>query len=159
MADTENFAAKFDVLVVGAGPAGIAAACAANESCARVGIVDDNPASGGQIWRGGSEHPPSKEASEWHARLARANVSFIYGAKVVAQQSVDVLVAETWERTLKLKFAKLVIATGARERFLLFPGWTLPGVMGAGGLQAMIKAGLDPWGKTAVVSGSGPLLL
>jgi NADPH-dependent 2,4-dienoyl-CoA reductase/sulfur reductase-like enzyme len=159
MADTENFGAKFDVLVVGAGPAGIAAACAASESGAQVGIVDDNPAAGGQIWRGGSQHSPSAEASEWHGRLARTNVSFIYGAKVVARESADVLVAETWERTLKLKFATLVIATGARERFLPFPGWTLPGVMGAGGLQALVKSGLSVSGKRVVIAGSGPLLL
>ena len=43
MPDTENFGEKFEVLVIGAGPAGIAAACAASESGARVGIVDDNP--------------------------------------------------------------------------------------------------------------------
>jgi NADPH-dependent 2,4-dienoyl-CoA reductase/sulfur reductase-like enzyme len=159
MADAENFGAKFDVLVVGAGPAGIAAACAASESGARVGIVDDNPAAGGQIWRGGAEHSPSAEASDWHARLARAKLSFIYGAKVVARESADVLVAETWERTLKLKFAKLVIATGARERFLPFPGWTLPGVTGAGGLQALVKSGLSVAGKRVVIAGSGPLLL
>ena len=159
MADAENFGAKFDVLVIGAGPAGIAAACAASESGARAGIVDDNPAAGGQIWRGGAEHSPSREATEWHERLARANVSFIYGAKVVARESADVLVAETWERTLKLKFAKLVIATGARERFLPFPGWTLPGVMGAGGLQALVKSELSVAGKRVVIAGSGPLLL
>jgi D-hydroxyproline dehydrogenase subunit alpha len=159
MVDLENFGARFDVLVVGAGPAGIAAASAASESGARVGIVDDNPAAGGQIWRGGADHAPSTEANEWHARLARANVSFIYGAKVVARDSADVLVAETWERTLKLKFAKLVIATGARERFLPFPGWTLPGVMGAGGLQALVKSGLTVSGKRVVIAGSGPMLL
>lgn len=164
MADTENFGAKFDVLIVGAGPAGIAAACAASESGARVGIVDDNPAAGGQIWRGSvdhstADHSPSTQASEWHVRLARANVSFIYGAKVVARESADVLVAETWKRTLDLKFAKLVIATGARERFLPFPGWTLPGVMGAGGLQALVKSGLSVASKRVVIAGSGPLLL
>lgn len=159
MTGTENFDAKFDVLIVGAGPAGIAAACAASESSASVGIVDDNPSAGGQIWRGGAEHAPSTEASDWHARLARQNVSFIYGAKVVARESADVLVAETWERTLKLEFAKLVIATGARERFLPFPGWTLPGVMGAGGLQALVKSGLSVSGKRVVIAGSGPLLL
>lgn len=159
MPDTENFGEKFEVLVIGAGPAGIAAACAASESGARVGIVDDNPTVGGQIWRGGAEHPPSTEANEWHARLARANVSFIYGAKVVARESADTLVAETCERTLKLKFAKLVLATGARERFLPFPGWTLPGVMGAGGLQALVKSGLSVSGKRVVIAGSGPLLL
>lgn len=148
-----------EVLVIGAGPAGIAAACAAAESGARVGLVDDNPAAGGQIWRGGAEHSPSAEASAWHARLARANVTSIHGAKVVARESANMLVAETWQRTLKLKFAKLVIATGARERFLPFPGWTLPGVMGAGGLQALVKSGFSVSGKRVVIAGSGPLLL
>ena len=155
----ENFASSFEVLVIGAGPAGIAAACAAAESGARVGVVDDNPAAGGQIWRGGADHSPSAQASEWHARLARTNVSFIYGAKVVAREAPDLLVAETWERTMKLRFAKLVLATGARERFLPFPGWTLPGVMGAGGLQALVKSGLSVSGKRVVIAGSGPLLL
>jgi NADPH-dependent 2,4-dienoyl-CoA reductase/sulfur reductase-like enzyme len=56
-------------------------------------------------------------------------------------------------------FGKLIVATGARERFLPFPGWTLPGVMGAGGLQALVKGGLDPRGKRVVLAGCGPLLL
>ncbi len=77
----------------------------------------------------------------------------------MARESADVLVAETWERTLELKFAKLVLATGARERFLPFPGWTLPGAMGAGGLQALVKSGLSISGKRVVIAGSGPLLL
>jgi NADPH-dependent 2,4-dienoyl-CoA reductase/sulfur reductase-like enzyme len=155
----DNSLSSFDVLVVGAGPAGIAAACAAAESGARVGVVDDNPAAGGQIWRGGSEHSPSAEASVWHVRLERTNVNLISGAKVVARETQDVLVAETWKRTLKLRFSKIVLATGAREKFLPFPGWTLPGVMGAGGLQALVKSGLSISGKRVVVAGSGPLLL
>jgi NADPH-dependent 2,4-dienoyl-CoA reductase/sulfur reductase-like enzyme len=158
-AHPENSLSSFDVLIVGAGPAGIAAACAAAESGARVGVVDDNPAAGGQIWRGGSEHAPSAEASAWHARLASANVNFISGAKVVAREADGELVAETWERTLKLRFSKIVLATGARERFLPFPGWTLPGVMGAGGLQALVKSGVSISGTRVVVAGSGPLLL
>jgi NADPH-dependent 2,4-dienoyl-CoA reductase/sulfur reductase-like enzyme len=52
-----------------------------------------------------------------------------------------------------------VLATGAREKFLPFPGWTLPNVMGAGGLQAMVKSGLPIRGKRVVVAGTGPLLL
>src|SRR5882724_4879958 len=157
MVDGNNF--KFDVLIVGAGPAGIAAACAASESGARIGVVDDNPSAGGQIWRGVPEHAPSAQASEWYARLARARVTFISGAKVVAFASAGILVAETWERTLELRFEKLVLATGARERFLPFPGWTLPNVMGAGGLQALVKSGLSISGKRVVIAGSGPLLL
>jgi len=58
-----------------------------------------------------------------------------------------------------VRFDRLILATGARERFLPFPGWTLPGVMGAGGLQALVKAGLNAKGKRVVVAGSGPLIL
>ena len=53
----------------------------------------------------------------------------------------------------------MILATGARELFLPFPGWTLPNVMGAGGLQALVKSGLPIEGKSVVVAGSGPLLL
>jgi NADPH-dependent 2,4-dienoyl-CoA reductase/sulfur reductase-like enzyme len=53
----------------------------------------------------------------------------------------------------------MVLATGARELFLPFPGWTLPNVLGAGGLQAMVKSGLPIAGRSVVVAGSGPLLL
>ena len=58
-----------------------------------------------------------------------------------------------------IEFRRLIVATGARERFLPFPGWTLPGVMGAGGLQALVKSGLDPRGKRIVVASPGTLLL
>src|SRR5262249_46421922 len=58
-----------------------------------------------------------------------------------------------------VRFEKLVIATGARERLLPFPGWTLPGVFGAGGLQALVKSGLPIQGKRVVVAGTGPLLI
>ncbi len=60
---------------------------------------------------------------------------------------------------LEIGFGKLILATGARELFLPFPGWTLPGVMGVGGLQALVKSGLPISGKRVVVAGSGPLLL
>ena len=55
--------------------------------------------------------------------------------------------------------AILILATGARERWAPFPGWTLPNVTGAGGLQALVKSGLPVAGKKVVIAGSGPLLL
>jgi NADPH-dependent 2,4-dienoyl-CoA reductase/sulfur reductase-like enzyme len=60
---------------------------------------------------------------------------------------------------MEVEFGKVILATGARELFLPFPGWTLPGVMGAGGLQAIVKGGMPVAGKKVVVAGSGPLLL
>jgi len=83
----------------------------------------------------------------------------INGARVFQQAEAGILLAETSEGVCELKYESLVLATGARERFLPFPGWTLPNVMGAGGLQALVKTGLPIEGKRVVVAGSGPLLL
>jgi NADPH-dependent 2,4-dienoyl-CoA reductase/sulfur reductase-like enzyme len=143
-----------DLLVVGAGPAGMAAAWRAAQSGLRVCVVDDNPAAGGQIWRGG---PP--EAQVWFERIRSVEVELINGARVFQQLRPGTLLAETTSGVCELSYKSLVLATGARERFLPFPGWTLPNVMGAGGLQALVKTGLPIEGKRVVVAGSGPLLL
>lgn len=151
---------RFDVLVVGGGPAGIAAAVRATESGVRVGIVDENGAPGGQIWRGGSlEGSQSSEASDWVARLKTSGVTVLCGKRVFHQPEAGVLLAEGLDDVWELSYRNLVLATGARERFLPFPGWTLPNVMGAGGLQALVKSGLPIQGKRVVVAGTGPLLL
>jgi D-hydroxyproline dehydrogenase subunit alpha len=143
-----------DVLVVGAGPAGLAAAWRAARSGVRVCVVDDNPAAGGQIWRGG---PP--EAQVWFERIRSVHVEMINGARVFQQPEPRTLLAETNTDVCELKYSSVVLAIGARERFLPFPGWTLPNVMGAGGLQALVKTGLPVEGKRVVVAGTGPLLL
>jgi len=62
-------------------------------------------------------------------------------------------------RAFDIEYGELILATGGRELFLPFPGWTLPNVTGAGGLQALVKQGLKVSGKRVVVAGSGPLLL
>src|SRR5436305_5773932 len=101
----------------------------------------------------------AKPAAEWHQRLQKTNVSVLCGTRVFDQPEPGLLVAERDNDMLQLAYRKLVLATGARERFLPFPGWTLPNVMGAGGLQAMVKAGLPIRGKRVIVAGTGPLLL
>lgn len=153
-------AQTFDILVVGAGPAGIAAAVRAGESGASVGLVDDNANSGGQIWRGTlSDNEPVKGSAPWYARLQKTKVTTMFGNRVFDSPAPGVLLAEGSGDWLELKYRKLILTTGARERFLPFPGWTLPNVMGAGGLQAMVKSGLPIRGKRVVVAGTGPLLL
>ena len=150
---------RFDVLVIGGGPAGMAAAARAAECGARVGIVDDNFSLGGQIWRGQSDEVQKTDASKWAERVRQSGVIALCGLRVVHQPEAGFLMAENAKGFCELAYEKLVLATGARERFLPFPGWTLPNVMGAGGLQAMVKCGLPIRGKRVIVSGTGPLLL
>src|SRR5262245_45995240 len=109
-----------EILVVGGGPAGMAAASCVAQSGHRVAIVDDNPAPGGQIWRGEQKGPTTAEAGTWFDRLARSGVEFISGASIFAQ-SPGRLLAETWDGIREIRYRKLILATGARERFLPFP--------------------------------------
>lgn len=167
---------RWDVVVVGAGPAGIAAAVRAAEAGARVALVDDNPAAGGQIWRAGIAPPTA--ARKWLARLDAAGVTRMQGWRVFdagrlgdsaeygslrAERSGsgggDSVKRGSSGTCADISYKSLIIATGARERFLPFPGWTLPNVMGAGGLDAMVRGGLPIAGRRVVVAGTGPLLL
>ncbi|MGO4701366.1 FAD-dependent oxidoreductase [Dyella sp. 2RAB6] len=147
---------RYDVLVVGAGPAGLAAAHTAAAHGARVGLLDAQPRVGGQVWR----HDVRKPAP----RAARAAFETLRQVTLLAQRSVvasedGALRVETPQGSALLAYGALILATGARELLLPFPGWTLPGVTGAGGLQALTKQGWPVAGKRVVVAGSGPLLL
>jgi D-hydroxyproline dehydrogenase subunit alpha len=148
-----------EVLIIGSGPAGLAAACASAESGKQVTVVDDNPGTGGQIWRGQSRKPENKEAARWLHRVKTANIEFIQGARVFHQPEAGLMLAESFKGFYELGYQKLILATGARERFLPFQGWTLPRVFGAGGLQALVKSGMPINSKKLVIAGSGPLLL
>lgn len=150
---------SYDILIVGAGPAGIAAAVAAARVNGNVGLIDDNPAPGGQIWRRDASHSRQNEAERWLTQLNAASVERQQGCHVFDAPSPGVLHVERGGRAITLCYKKLILATGARERFLPFPGWTLPNVMGAGALDAFVKGGLPITDKVVVVAGTGPLLL
>jgi len=147
------------ILVIGAGPAGIAAAYEAAQGGTKVIMVDRNPQPGGQIWRGGPQVAKEGTAQLWFRKLTDSRVKTYSGAEVIYSPAPQRLVMEQGSNLLDISFETLILATGARERFIPFPGWTLPGVMGAGGLQALVKGGLSVRGKRIVVAGSGPLLL
>ncbi|WP_285425144.1 FAD/NAD(P)-binding oxidoreductase [Pseudomonas sp. efr-133-TYG-103a] len=149
-----------DLLIIGAGPAGMAAALAAAPSGINIALLDDNPVPGGQIWRDGPQAQLPGLASDMRAQLARhPNIHLHSACKVVALAGHKRLLLEDPERGWLLSYHKLILCTGARERLLPFPGWTLPGVTGAGGLQALIKGGLSVEGERVVVAGTGSLLL
>lgn len=150
--------ARFDVLVVGAGPGGLAAAATAAEAGKRVCLVDDNPSAGGQIWRSGiGEQNP--EVAQRVRQLEALGVVLRFGGRAVEAPAHRVLRIDQSGPFADVEYDSLILTTGARERFLPFPGWTLPGVYGAGGLQAFVKSGFDIRGKRVVVAGTGPLLL
>jgi NADPH-dependent 2,4-dienoyl-CoA reductase/sulfur reductase-like enzyme len=150
---------EFEVVVVGAGPAGLAAACTVADAGRPVALVDNSPWLGGQIWRGEEANPIQRAARHWLRQAQASHVTVFREANVFATSSPQHLLAETPAGAVELGWQRLVIATGARERFVPFPGWTLPGVIGPGGLQALVKAGWPIAGKRVVVAGSGPLLL
>jgi D-hydroxyproline dehydrogenase subunit alpha len=150
---------EVEVLVVGAGPAGLAAACEAAEAGKRVAVLDHSPWLGGQIWRGEQTRPAEPAAQRWIQRLRKSGARVFTQATAFAAPSPHELRAETPAGVLGINWRTFILATGARELFLPFPGWTLPGVVGPGGLQAMAKAGWPVAGKRVVVAGTGPLLL
>ncbi|MEV7520973.1 NAD(P)/FAD-dependent oxidoreductase [Streptomyces sp. NPDC091371] len=167
-----------DLAIVGAGPAGLAAAVTAAELGLRVTLLDAGELPGGQYYRHpapalGAARPEAlhhgwaafarrEAALRDHVSAGRITyLPFHHVWTVVPGGGTWTLhaVAGPDERAAGVRAAAVLLATGAHERQLPFPGWTLPGVVGAGGAQAMLKAGLVLPGKRVVVAGSGPLLL
>lgn len=155
-----------DVLVIGAGPAGLTAALTAAQGGASVLLADLNPGPGGQIWRGLKAGQGGEAGDLLRQVQAQPKVQTLYGAELKLVETVQgrnrperVAQFGTPGGARRVQARTVILATGSSERFLPFPGWTLPGVVGAGGLQAMVKGGLDVKGARVVVAGSGPLLL
>ena len=146
------------LVVVGAGPAGLAAALAAARGGVDVVLLDAAPMAGGQVWRA-RQGVAAEPVSRALAGLASAGVRVLAGTRVVMPLPDRTLLIAGPDGARRLHWARLVLATGARERLLPFPGWTLPGVFGAGGLQALVKGGWPIRGKRVLVGGTGPLLL
>lgn len=149
----------FDIAIVGAGPAGLAAAAASAAQGMRVALVDSQPKAGGQVWRHDVTDgylAPAKRAM--HAALRGSHVTHLAQTQVVAVEPGRLLL-QNGQRGYHLHYRSLVLAHGGRELLLPFPGWTLPGVVGAGGLQALAKQGWSLRGRRVVIAGSGPLLL
>lgn len=153
---------RIDVAVVGGGPAGLAAAAAAAATGASVVMINDGADVGGQIWRHDIAGAPPSRARELFRRVQDSAVARLHQSTVVNARRTDdgfVLTVERHGIHDDLSVGRIVLTTGARELFLPFPGWTLPGVLGVGAVQAMAKGGFDVRGKRIVIAGSGPLLV
>ena len=153
--------ARVDLAVVGAGPAGMAAAAAAAGQGRRVWVLDEGFRPGGQIWRHRpGEAPPG--ARRLLAALAAGGVQVLGGAGVFdawRQDRAWRLAVSTARGRLDLEAPALVLACGARERFAPFPGWTLPGVLGAGGRTGAPQGRPGPGLRPGAGGGQRPPLL
>lgn len=148
-----------EIVVVGGGPAGLAAACCLAEAGRQIVVVDEAPRPGGQIWRHRRETDLPAPARPWLERLAASAARVVSEASVIDVDAAGVLRAEGPDAAFRIRGERLILATGARERFLPFPGWTLPGVVGVGAGQALVKTGVEVDDWRVVLAGSGPLLL
>ncbi len=162
-----DLASSYDLVVIGGGPAGLAAASLAARAGVSTVLFDENPGVGGQIYRGITSTPVKDRAilgADYWAGEALANEAQTSGASIVngatvwsldPQRLVGVSIAGA---ARMIEARRVIIATGSQERPFPVPGWTLPGVMTAGAAQTVLKAqGLLPAGRT-VIAGTGPLL-
>ncbi|MDA7414828.1 FAD-dependent oxidoreductase [Xenophilus arseniciresistens] len=156
-----------ELLVVGAGPAGLSAALAAAQAGVRVTVLDERPQSGGQFFKPlapsqAAALAPDAQFAQGQAleRAVRAaGVQLIQQAQVWAAFSAHEVGALIDERATTVRCRQLVIAPGAYERPTPFPGWTLPGVMTTGAGQTLARAYRVAPGQRIVIAGNGPLNL
>ncbi|MFG2648467.1 FAD-dependent oxidoreductase [Streptomyces sp. NPDC048436] len=175
--------------VIGAGPAGLAAALAAALRGARVIVVDAGAEAGGQFYRQPPAAfralRPQALHHQWRTwerlrdglaeqiaagRVTHLRDHHVWFVERLARShsptapaphrfTVHALRGARQEEPAEVCVDAVLLATGGYEKVLPFPGWTLPGVVTAGGAQAMLKGGLVLLGRTAVVAGTGPLLM
>jgi NADPH-dependent 2,4-dienoyl-CoA reductase/sulfur reductase-like enzyme len=154
-----------ELAVIGAGPAGLAAAITAARAGVQVTLIDEYPQPGGQYLKGASypNGSPPVSATERQGRTLLPEL-----AQLEIELRLQTLVWGLEEKRLALhgsvgvdwlEAEAIIVATGAREVVVPFPGWTLPGVMTLGAAQLLAKGhGVLP-GKRVLLAGSGPLLL
>ncbi|MGN7882508.1 FAD-dependent oxidoreductase [Ensifer sp. 22460] len=172
-----DLAPAYDLVVVGAGPAGLSAAIEASTHGLAVLLADENESPGGQIYRSvdrASDADLTRMGPDYAAgrrlieRFRSADLSYARRATVWSVGPAD---EETGDGAHALEVGislggiarpiaadRVILATGALERPFPFPGWTMPGVMAAGAAQILVKSsGLVPSGRT-ILAGTGPLL-
>ncbi|MGJ7614016.1 MULTISPECIES: FAD-dependent oxidoreductase [unclassified Variovorax] len=159
----------FDAVVIGAGPAGMSAAITLGRHGLSVLVVDEQPAPGGQIWRGVEAMAPTPTGAllgdEYRSGAALAGRFRACGAVYEPQTQVwqiepgwRVYMTRNGQAEM-VRATHVVLALGAQERPAPFPGWTLPGVLTVGAGQIMLKTSRQVPSEPVWVAGSGPLPL
>ena len=153
------------IIVVGAGPAGLAAAKSAAGKGCHVTVIDSQPRGGGQYWRHLTEVSGYKSnRSVAYLKELQQNklITHITGAQVWSAEKLgDGYQLNYLQAGVEKKISaqKIILTTGAYDRTLPFPGWTTSGVMTPGGAQSLLKGHGVVAGKAIIVSGTGPFLL
>lgn len=157
-----------DLIVIGAGPAGMSAALTGAAHGLKTLLLDEQLRPGGQIYRNVTDAPASVAAllgpdyrygETLTAQLDRSGVELRFGAMVWDVARDLTVTAQKDGQSFQVRAPQLIAATGAMERASPIPGWTLPGVLNAGAAQIALKsASTVPAGRT-VLAGAGPLLL
>jgi NADPH-dependent 2,4-dienoyl-CoA reductase/sulfur reductase-like enzyme len=160
-----------DLTIVGAGPGGLASAIEAARAGAKVVLLDENPAPGGQIYRrrhdsievlgSRSLGPDLKRGQKLLAEFdtVQSSVDYIENALVWGIFDDNTLAFARNGTSHLIRFRKLILSIGAYDRPVPFPGWTLPGVLSAGGAQVLVKGQRVLPGDKILLAGTGPLLL
>ena len=152
-----------DILVIGGGAGGLAAAIAARAAGARVTVLDEMPSLGGQYYKQAADGAPldgqQAEGAALLAEVRRCGAEILTGAEVWGAFEGLLFLAEVDGAPLIARPRAAIVATGAYERPSIVPGWMLPGVMTTGAAQSLWRRYRTLPGRRVAVSGSGPLNL
>ncbi len=156
-----------EILVIGGGPAGMAAALAAQQAGAQVLLVDERETLGGQYFKALAPSHQFRDAVAADAQflagqrlreaLAAAGVACLNSTLVWGVSEGLEVAALAGNRPIEICPQRIILATGALERAVPLPGWTLPGAMTTGAAQTLIRANRVMPGTRIVIAGNGPL--
>jgi NADPH-dependent 2,4-dienoyl-CoA reductase/sulfur reductase-like enzyme len=156
---------RYDLIVIGAGPAGLSAATEAAKHGLHPLVLDENEKPGGQLFKqihkffGSKEHKAKirgfKIGEELLAEAEKYGVEVMLNATVIGLYPEKEITVRIGDEVKHMKGDAILVATGASENMVTFPGWTLPGVIGAGAAQTMMNLHHIKAGEKILMLGTG----